>query len=381
MNIQMVDTVNQYQKIQDEVDSAVLDVIRSGRFINGPWVQSFRTNLAAYLEVEHVLSCANGTDALQIALMALDLQPGDEVITPTFTYIATVEVIALLQLKPVFVECEPDSFNLDPQAIEAAITDRTRVILPVHLFGQPANMEPIMALARKHSLYVVEDTAQAIGADCHFSDGTVRKAGTIGDIGTTSFYPSKNLGAYGDGGAIFTRSNELADKLWTICNHGSRNRYYHEIVGVNSRLDSVQAAILDIKLKHLDTYTQARQEAAARYDQLLQHVPGLVIPHRVSYGKHVFHQYTLRVKAGRAVRDQLKAGMDTAGIPTMVYYPVPCHLQEAYQSYGYKAGDFPISEQLCGEVISLPMHSELDEAQQQYIIENLKQIFAHKNLI
>jgi UDP-2-acetamido-2-deoxy-ribo-hexuluronate aminotransferase len=372
MNIQMVDTVNQYRKIQSEVDSAVLDVIRSGRFINGPAVHSFRQNLASYLDVPHVISCANGTDALQIALMALDLKPGDEVITPSFTYVATVEVIALLQLTPVFVEVDPESFNMVPSAIEAAITDKTKVIMPVHLFGQPAEMEPIMAVARAHNLYVVEDTAQAIGADYRFSDGTSMKAGTIGHIGTTSFYPSKNLGAYGDGGAIFTRDDVLAEKLWSICNHGSRVKYYHDRVGVNSRLDTVQAAILDIKLQHLDDYTDARRTAADRYDEMLKDWDAVAIPHRVDFGRHVFHQYTLKVKAGRETRDQIKAGLTELGIPSMIYYPVPCHLQDAYVHYGYKPGDLPISEELCGEVISLPMHSELDETQQAYIVENLK---------
>lgn len=372
MKIQMVDTVSQYQKIQSEVDQAVLEVIRSGRFINGPVVQGFRDHLATYLGVEHALSCANGTDALQIALMALDLQPGDEVITASFTYVATVEVIALLRLKPVFVEVEPDSFNLDVAAVEAAITDKTKAIMPVHLFGQAANMGPIMELARKHNLYVVEDTAQAIGSDYTFPDGSKMKTGTIGHIGTTSFYPSKNLGAYGDGGAIFTRDNELATKLWSICNHGSERRYYHDRVGVNSRLDAVQAAILDIKLRYLDEYTAARRQAAALYDEMLADVDALEIPFRAGYAEHVFHQYTLKVKDGRERRDALKAKLDEAGIPSMIYYPVPLHLQEAYRYYGYNEGDLPISERLCGEVISLPMHSELDEEQQSYIVEHLK---------
>ncbi|MEL7340257.1 MAG: DegT/DnrJ/EryC1/StrS family aminotransferase [Bacteroidota bacterium] len=372
MKIQMVDTVSQYQKIQSEVDQAVLEVIRSGRFINGPVVQGFRDHLAAYLGVEHALSCANGTDALQIALMALDLQPGDEVITASFTYVATVEVIALLRLKPVFVEVEPDTFNLDVAAVEAAITDKTKAIMPVHLFGQAANMGPLMELARRHNLYVVEDTAQAIGSDYTFADGTKMKTGTIGDIGTTSFYPSKNLGAYGDGGAIFTRNNGLATKLWSICNHGSERRYYHDRVGVNSRLDAVQAAILDIKLRYLDEYTAARRKAADLYDEMLADVDALETPFRAGYAEHVFHQYTLKVKDGRTRRDALKAKLDEAGIPSMIYYPVPLHLQEAYRYYGYNEGDFPISERLCGEVISLPMHSELDETQQAYIVEHLK---------
>ncbi|MEL7530633.1 MAG: DegT/DnrJ/EryC1/StrS family aminotransferase [Bacteroidota bacterium] len=372
MKIQMVDTITQYQKIQQEVDNAVLEVVRSGRFINGPVVQSFRDHLADYLDVPHALSCANGTDALQIALMALDLQAGDEVITASFTYVATVEVIALLRLKPVFVEVDPDTFNLNIEAVEAAISDKTRAILPVHLFGQAADMGPIMDLAAKHELYVVEDTAQAIGSDYTFPDGNKMKTGTIGHIGTTSFYPSKNLGAYGDGGAIFTRDAKLAEILWSICNHGSERRYYHDRVGVNSRLDAIQAAILDVKLKHLDAYTEARRKAAALYDEMLGEVEGVEIPFRADYAQHVFHQYTLKIAGGRAKRDDLKAKLDAAGIPNMIYYPVPLHLQKAYNGYGYKEGDFPISEQLSEQVLSLPMHSELDETQQSYIVEHLK---------
>ncbi|MEM6347521.1 MAG: DegT/DnrJ/EryC1/StrS family aminotransferase [Bacteroidota bacterium] len=372
MKIQMVDTITQYQKIQQEVDNAVLEVIRSGQFINGPVVKGFRDHLAEYLDVAHALSCANGTDALQIALMALDLQAGDEVITASFTYVATVEVIALLRLKPVFVEVDPDTFNLSIEAVEAAITDKTRAILPVHLFGQAADMGPIMELANKHGIYVVEDTAQAIGSDYTFPNGNKMKTGTIGHIGTTSFYPSKNLGAYGDGGAIFTRDAELAEVLWSICNHGSERRYYHDRVGVNSRLDAIQAAILDVKLKHLDTYTKARRKAAALYDEMLGDIEGVEVPFRADYAQHVFHQYTLKIAGGRDKRDALKAKLDAAGIPNMIYYPVPLHLQKAYRGYGYKEGDFPISEQLSEQVLSLPMHSELDETQQSYIVEHLK---------
>ncbi|MEO0469036.1 MAG: DegT/DnrJ/EryC1/StrS family aminotransferase [Bacteroidota bacterium] len=372
MKIQMVDTVSQYQKVQEEIDAAVLEVVRSGWYINGPKVASFRDNLSKFMDDAHVIPCANGTDALQIALMALGLEPGDEVITPSFTYIATVEVIGLLQLKPVFVEVDPDSFNMDPAAIEAAITDKAKVILPVHLYGQTANMAPILEIARKHGLKVVEDTAQAIGAEYTFPDGRTMKCGTIGDIGTMSFYPSKNLGAFGDGGAIFTRDEELADALWMICNHGSRKKYFHESIGVNSRLDAIQAAILDIKLKHLNSYNDARRAAADRYDALLADCDAVVLPHRVAHGKHVFHQYTLKVKAGRAVRDALQQSLKEAGIPSMIYYPLGSHIQPAYTQYGYTEGDMPLTEKLTEEVISLPMHSELTEEMQAYICQHVK---------
>ncbi|MEO1447935.1 MAG: DegT/DnrJ/EryC1/StrS family aminotransferase [Bacteroidota bacterium] len=374
MTIHMVDTITQYQHIQNEVDQAVLEVIRSGKFINGPAVKAFKAHLAEYLDVPHVIPCANGTDALQIALMAMGLEPGDEVITPTFTYIATVEVIALLRLRPVFVEVDPVTYNMDPAALEAAITDKTKVILPVHLYGRAADMSPILEIAKKHNLRVLEDTAQAIGADCHLADGRTLKAGTVGDIGTTSFYPSKNLGAYGDGGAIFTRDDELADKLWVICNHGSRKKYYHESIGVNSRLDSIQAAILDVKLGQLDRYTDNRRAAARVYDRLLADVAGVETPQWEDNGSHVFHQYTLKIEAGRSVRDALRANLAEKGIPSMVYYPVPIHLQDAYREYGYQEGDFPGSERLSEVVLSLPMHSELTEAHQTHIVETLRQI-------
>lgn len=371
MKIRMVDTITQYEKIQDQVDSAVNEVVRSSIYIGGPIVQGFKQDLSEFLGGPHVISCANGTDALQVALMALGLEPGDEVITPAFTYIATVEVIALLRLKPVFVDVDPDSFNIDENKIEAAITNRTKVILPVHLFGQAANMAPILEIANKHGIHVVEDTAQAIGADYIFPDKKVLKAGTIGDIGTTSFYPSKNLGAYGDGGAIFANDEALAKKIQMICNHGSTKRYYHDSIGVNSRLDAIQAAVLRVKLGHLNEYNTARRAAADRYDELLAGVEEVSIPERVSYSQHVFHQYTLKIKAGRALRDKVKAQMDEWGIPTMIYYPLCCHEQPAYSEYGFKRGDFPISEQLTAEVLSLPMHSELDKEQQEYIVNHL----------
>lgn len=373
MNIRMVDTISQYEKIQEEVDSAVQAVIRSGIYINGPVVQEFREKLAAYLGAKHVISCANGTDALQIALMALGLVPGDEVITPSFTYVATVEVIALLELKPVFVDVFPDSFNMDPAQIEAAITDRTRAIVPVHLFGQSADMEPILAIAKKHKLKVVEDTAQAIGGTYTFSDGTVKKTGTMGDIGCTSFYPSKNLGAFGDGGAICTDDDELAAKLWMICNHGCTVRYYHDSIGVNSRLDAIQAAILNVKLGHLDEYNEARRQAADWYDEALADATELIRPLRSDFSEHVFHQYTLRVKAGREMRDSIKGKLDEMGVPSMIYYPVPTHLQKAYLNYGYGEGDLLVSEQLTAEVLSLPMHSEMSREQVIYITDQLKE--------
>lgn len=368
----MVDTIGQYKHIQEEVDAAVLEVVRSGQFINGPVVKAFASDLQDYLDVPHVIPCANGTDALQIALMALGLQPGDEVITPSFTYIATVEVMALLQLKPVFVEVDPQTFNIDPTQLEAAITPRTKAIVPVHLFGQSADMSAVMDFARKHGIYVVEDAAQAIGGTYTFPNGQSMAVGTIGDIGCTSFYPSKNLGAFGDGGAIFTRNAALAEKIQMICNHGSTQRYYHDSIGVNSRLDAIQAAILGIKLKHLDAYGEARRTAADRYDELLGDVEGIETPARSSFARHVFHQYTLKIKAGREARDELQVYLKEKGIPSMVYYPVACHLQQAYLPYGYQEGDLPISEKLTEQVISLPMHTELSLEQQAYIANHFK---------
>ncbi len=373
MNIHMVDTITPYKHIQQEVDEAVLEVVRSGQYINGPVVRRFADDLQRYLDVPHVIPCANGTDALQIALMALDLQPGDEVITPSFTYIATVEAIALLHLKPVFVEVDPHTFNMDPSQLEAAISPRTKVIVPVHLFGQTADMAPIMDIARKNGLYVIEDTAQAIGESYRFPNGHSMMAGTIGDIGCTSFYPSKNLGAFGDGGAIFTRNAALAEKLLMICNHGSTQKYYHESIGVNSRLDAIQAAVLGVKLKHLDAYNDARRAAAARYDQLLADVEEVQLPVKADFSRHVFHQYTLKVKSGRQERDALQAFLREKNIPSMVYYPVACHLQRAYLKFGYKQGDLSLSEALTEQVISLPMHTELSLEQQAYITQQLKQ--------
>ncbi|MEZ4825969.1 MAG: DegT/DnrJ/EryC1/StrS family aminotransferase [Bacteroidia bacterium] len=376
MDIRMVDTITQYEKIRKEIDLSISEVLDSGAYISGPSVSRFKENLGKFLEVPYVIPCANGTDALQIALMALDIEPGDEVITSPFTFVATVEVIALLKAKPVFVDVHPGSFNLDPSKLEAAITPRTKAIVPVHLFGQCADMEPILEISRRHNIPVVEDNAQAIGAIYRFSDGTEKMAGTMGEIGTTSFYPSKNLGAYGDAGAIFTSNKELAEKIHVICNHGSKVKYYHESIGVNSRLDSIQAAILDVKLRYLHQYNAARKQAADTFDSLLSECEGIEVPHRAGNSTHVFHQYTLRITAGREERDRIKNELGAAGIPSMVYYPVALHLQDAYREYGYREGDFPVTEQLTEEVLSLPMHTELDYAQQEYIAQALKRIAA-----
>lgn len=374
-NIQMVDLKTQYSKIQAEVDEAVLEVIRSAAFINGPKVKSFQANLEAYLGADtNVIPCANGTDALQIALMALDLKPGDEVIVPSFTYVATAEVIGLLGLKPVMVDVDPHTFNVTAEIIAEAITPATRAIVPVNLFGQSCDMEPIMALADKHKLWVVEDNAQAIGADYIFAGGRSQKTGTIGHIGCTSFYPSKNLGAYGDGGALYTSDKALAERIRVVANHGQQRTYYHDHIGVNSRLDSVQAAILDIKLRHLDAYAEARQTAAAAYDAGLMDVKGLVIPARQHNSTHVFHQYTLRVTNGK--RDELQAFLREKGVPSMIYYPVPLYKQEAYSHYAPDDFELPVTEQLCREVISLPMHTELNREMLNYIIDTVQSFFA-----
>lgn len=367
--IRMVDLVTQYEGIQAEVDAAVLDVIRSSAYINGPEVKSFQAELEEYLGVKHVIPCANGTDALQIAMMGLGLQPGDEVITTTFTFVATAEVIALLQLTPVLVDVNPDTFTIDPSAIESAITPKTKAIVPVHLFGQVANMDEVMRIAKAHNLFVIEDNAQAIGASYTFADGKVAMAGTIGDVGCTSFFPSKNLGCMGDGGAIFTNDDELASKMRMIVNHGMSRQYYHDSIGVNSRLDSIQAAVLRIKLRKLDTYNGARNHAASTYDAAFASIADLETPARASYSTHVFHQYTLQVKGGK--RDALREHLASKGIPSMIYYPVPLHMQEAYKDERYNAGDFPVTELLVDEVLSLPMHTELTEDQLSFITSSV----------
>ena len=365
--IRMVDLKSQYEKIKPEVDAAIHEVIDTTSFINGPAVQRFQKNLEQYLGVKHVIPCANGTDALQVSMMALDLKPGDEVITVSFTFVATVEVIALLKLTPILVDVEAGTFNMDVEALKKAITPKTRAIVPVHLFGQCADMEPIMEIAREHKLFVIEDNCQAIGSDYTFSDGSRIKAGTIGHIGTTSFFPSKNLGCYGDGGAIFTNDDALATRLRYIVNHGMYVRYYHDEIGVNSRLDSIQAALLDVKLKHLDEYAGARRKVADAYDRAFANNPKLQVPVRSSISTHVFHQYTLVTKGLN--RDKLLDHLQAKNIPCAVYYPVPMHLQKAYLDPRYKEGDLPVTEQLSRAVISLPMHTELDDEQIQYISE------------
>lgn len=369
----MVDLVSQYRRIKDEVDAAVIRVMESAAFINGPEVKELEKELAAYLGVKHAIGCANGTDALQVAMMALGLKPGDEVITASFTFVATVEVIGLLGLTPVFADVKPGTFNIDPDDIRRKITPRTKAIVPVHLFGQSADMEPIMAIAQEHGLFVIEDNCQAVGSDYTFGDGSKKKAGTIGHIGTTSFFPSKNLGCYGDGGALFTNDDELAKKIRRVCNHGSDVRYYHEVVGVNSRLDSLQAAILRIKLRHLDEYAAARNRAAAAYDAAFRGIPGLTIPERSGSSTHVFHQYTLKVAGGR--RDALKEHLEKHGVPAMIYYPVPCHLQNAYKTARFAEGSLPVTETITHEVLSLPMSTELDEAQLAHITSTVRSFF------
>lgn len=368
----MVDLLAQYGHIRDEIDQAILQVVRSSAYINGPDVKEFRTELEQYLNVKHVIPCANGTDALQIIMMALDLQPGDEVITANFTFVATAEVIGLMKLTPVLVDVDPDTFNIDPKAIEAAITPRTKAIVPVHLFGQCADMETILNIAKKHNLYVIEDNAQAIGAEYTFSNGEKKKAGTMGIAASTSFFPSKNLGAYGDAGAIFTNDDKLADKLRKIVNHGQSVQYVHDEIGVNSRLDSIQAAILRVKLRHLDTYAAHRNEAAAFYDEAFKDVPQLKTPVRSKNSTHVFHQYTLKVNG--VDRDELRKKLAEKEIPAMIYYPIPLHKQEAYKNERYGENDFPVTLDLCKTVISLPMHTELDQEQLTYITENVKNI-------
>ena len=365
----MVDLKQQYQKMKSEIDAALSEVIESAAFINGPQVQSFATNLAAYNDVKHVIPCANGTDALQIAMMALDLQPGDEVITPSFTFIATAEVIALLKLKPVFVDVDAKTFCLDPEAVQKAITPKTRAIVPVHLFGQAAHMEEIMKIAAAHNLYVIEDNAQAIGCDYYFSDGSVRKAGAIGTISTTSFFPSKNLGCYGDGGAIMTNDDALAHQLKMVANHGQSKRYYHETVGCNSRLDTLQAAVLDVKLKHLDAYINARRALADQYDAAFSNHPKIKTPYRASYSRHVFHQYTLLLEG--IDRNKLQDYLAEHKIPAMIYYPVPAHRQKMFESFHATQAELPVTDWLTYRVISLPMHTEMDEQQLNFITSKI----------
>lgn len=368
--IQMVDLKGQYEKIKETVNASIQEVLDTNTYINGPEVHKFQKSLEEYLDVKHVIPCANGTDALQIAMMGLDLQPGDEVITADFTFAATVEVIALLQLTPVLVDVDLVNMNISIDAIKKAITPKTKAIVPVHLFGRAANMEAVMQIANEHNLYVIEDNAQAIGANCRFSDGTKRKAGTIGHVASTSFFPSKNLGCYGDGGAIFTNDDALAHKLRGIVNHGMYVRYHHDVVGVNSRLDSIQAAVLNAKLPLLDSYNAARQNAARKYTAILQGHKNIIAPSICDVCDcHVFHQYTLRIID--ADRDALMQHLLDKGIPCAIYYPIPLHSQKAYLDPRYNEADFPITNQLSKEVISLPMHTELDDEQIQFITDSI----------
>jgi dTDP-4-amino-4,6-dideoxygalactose transaminase len=367
--IQMVDLVSQYEKIKPAIDSAISEVIENAHFINGPEVTNFAEDLKDYLGVKNVIPCANGTDALQIAMMALDLKPGDEVITPSFTYIATTEVIALLGLKPVFVEVNKDTFCVDAEAIEKAITPKTKAIVPVHLYGQAADMNAIMEIAQKHNLFVIEDNAQAIGSDYHLTDGTVVKTGTIGDIGCTSFFPSKNLGCYGDGGALFTNNEELAKKIKMIANHGQSKKYYHDVVGCNSRLDTIQAAVLRIKLRQLDNYIDARREVADYYDAFFGPMAGVKIPFRSHDSKHVFHQYTLTLEGHS--RDGLNEFLAEKGIPSMIYYPVPAHRQKMFESFGSASLNLSVTDWLTERVISLPIHTEMQTEQLELITKTV----------
>ncbi|WP_348655150.1 DegT/DnrJ/EryC1/StrS family aminotransferase [uncultured Roseivirga sp.] len=368
--IQMVDLFSQYLKIKEEIKTELNRVLDNTAFINGPAVHDFQSNLEKYLHVKNVIPCANGTDALQVIMMAYDFPKGAEVLVPSYTYVATVEVIALLGLKPVFVEVYPDTFNIDIEDLEAKISDKSVAVVPVHLYGQCADMERILKVAKNHDLKVFEDTAQAIGAQFTFSDGRIAKAGTMGDAGATSFFPSKNLGAYGDGGAIMTNDDDLAAKLRMIVNHGQSKRYYHDSIGVNSRLDSIQAAILKVKLKYLDGYNEARYRVAQKYSQAFSKVGWITTPVESNFSTHVYHQYTLKLADG-VDRNGLVEHLAEKEIPSMIYYPVPNHLQRAYSYFGYKAGDMPNTEDLCSRVISLPIHTEMSEEQQNTIIEQV----------
>ncbi|MGC9151916.1 MAG: DegT/DnrJ/EryC1/StrS family aminotransferase [Microbacter sp.] len=369
--IQMVDLKSQYDQIKEEINAAIQQVIDSSAFIRGEQVNTFQHHLAKYLRVKHVIPVGNGTDALQIALMALNLQPGDEVITSAFTFIASVEVIALLGLKPVLVDVDPRTFNLSPQEVVKAITEKTKAILPVHLFGQNADMESLKAIAEAHHLLLVEDACQAMGANYTFQDGKTYASGCMGEIGCTSFFPSKNLGCYGDGGALFTNDDSLAATIRSIANHGMEIRYHHDRIGVNSRLDTIQAAVLDVKLSHLNQYISARQQAAAFYDQHLVDCDKLILPARQPQSTHAFHQYTVIVTTGN--RDEIQQRLKNRGIPTMIYYPIPVHLQKAFAYLGYREHDFPVAERLSRQVLSLPMHTELDEEQLTYIVTSFKE--------
>lgn len=369
----MVDLKSQYNTIKTEIDYAIQNVLNTTTYINGPEVKEFQKELENYLHIKHVIPCANGTDALQIAMMALDLKPDDEVITSNFTFAATVEVIALLKLTPVLVDVYPDTFNINIEAVKKAITPKTKAIVPVHLFGQCADMEPLIQLAKENNLQIIEDNAQAIGADYTFADGTKKKAGTMGIVGTTSFFPSKNLGCYGDGGAIFTNDDALAQKLRSIANHGMTQRYYYESIGVNSRLDSIQAAILRVKLPHLDSYCEARRKAAEFYNRAFSHHPYIITPTISDFSTHVFHQYTVRII--NADRNAMHHYLLENDIPNAIYYPVPLHTQKAYRDTRFKDDDFPITNELVESVISLPMHTEFNKEQLAYITQKVLAFF------
>lgn len=369
----MVDLKGQYKKIKNQIDTAVIQTIESTNFINGPIVKEFSNSLAKYLDVKHVIPCANGTDAIQIALMALQLKPGDEVICPSFTYVATAEVISLLGLTPVMADVDPDTFNVSAKLIKPLITKKTKAIVPVHLYGQSCDMEEIMCLAKEFNLYVIEDNAQAIGAKYTFSDGSVKNSGTIGHIGTTSFFPSKNLGCYGDGGAIFTNDDEIAKNLKMIANHGQEIKYYHKVTGCNSRLDSIQAAILNIKLNYLDDYSAARNKMAEEYDRNFSNIPELIIPKRQYNSTHVFHQYTLKIKSG--LRSKFIDYLNACNIPVMIYYPLPLYKQEAFSNYVVDSFHIKNVEELCSTVFSLPIHTEIENSSQDFIIQKVKGFF------
>lgn len=372
--IQMVDLQGQYRRLQHEIDPAVQEVLAGCAFINGPQVAAFSRHLADYLHIPHVIPCGNGTDALQIALMALDLRPGDEVIVPAFTYVAAAEVVALLGLVPVLADVDPLTFNLDPARVEAAIGPHTKAIIAVHLFGQCCAMERLLSVAEKHGLYLIEDNAQSLGSRYTFSDGTRKQAGTMGHIGTTSFFPSKPLACYGDGGALFTASDVLAGRLKMIANHGQLTKYHHQVIGCNSRLDTLQAAVLDVKLRHLDAFAQARVAAARRYDEGLAGLPGVCLPRVSAFSTHVYHQYTLQLEEGK--RDAVQQRLKAEGVPSMVYYPLPLHRQEALRGMARMPAPADTADRLSRTVLSLPIHTELDEQQQAYIIEKVKEAVA-----
>ena len=373
MNIQMVDLKSQYEKIKEEIAAGIQNCLDNTAYINGPAVKEFQQAFEKYLGVKHVIPCANGTDALQIALMALDLKPGDEVICPAFTYVATAEVIGLLGLVPIMVDVDVDTFNISLDHLDQYVTPKTKVIVPVHLYGQSADMEQILAFAKKHNLYVVEDNAQAIGSDYTFADGSSKKTGTIGEIGCTSFFPSKNLGCYGDGGAIMTNDDELAAKIRMIANHGQEKKYYHKVLGCNSRLDTLQAEVLKVKLKHLDEYAAARNKMADYYDQNLAEISEIEVPKRSASSNHVFHQYTLKIKIGK--RDALQQYLAENKIPSMIYYPLPLYKQEAFQQYVGADFSLPVTEVLCQEVLSLPIHTEFNKESSDYVIASIKKFF------